>query len=64
MDAPEANVAAADRSFRLGDFLRNQLRNTCEIARTRCVLLGIRALLARRSPELGGPRTPIVASPS
>ena len=27
MDAPEANVAAADRSFRLGDFLRNQLRN-------------------------------------
>jgi ribose transport system permease protein len=27
MDAPEANVAAADRSFRLGNFLRNQLRN-------------------------------------
>ena len=27
MDAPEANVAAADRSFRLGEFLRNQLRN-------------------------------------
>ena len=27
MDAPEANVGAADRSFRLGDFLRNQLRN-------------------------------------
>jgi hypothetical protein len=28
------------------------------------VLLGIRALLARRSPELGGLRAPIVASPS
>jgi ribose transport system permease protein len=28
MDAPKANVvAAAERSFRLGDFLRNQLRN-------------------------------------
>jgi ribose transport system permease protein len=27
MDAPEANVVAADRSFRLGDFLRSQLRN-------------------------------------
>jgi ribose transport system permease protein len=27
MDAPEANVAAADWSSRLGNFLRNQLRN-------------------------------------
>src|SRR5580692_3839719 len=27
MDAPKANVVAIERSFRLGDFLRNQLRN-------------------------------------
>src|SRR5579872_2257559 len=27
MDAPKANVVAVERSFRLGDFLRNQLRN-------------------------------------
>src|SRR6201986_5331701 len=27
MDAPKANVVAVERSFRFGDFLRNQLRN-------------------------------------
>src|ERR1700746_238389 len=27
MDAPKANVVAAERSFRAGDFARNQLRN-------------------------------------
>src|SRR5271155_3458773 len=27
MDAPNADIAAAGRSFRIGDFLRNQLRN-------------------------------------
>jgi len=47
MDAPEAHVVAAERGFRAGDFLRNQLRNIAPFI----TLLALVAFFSIASPS-------------